>query len=778
MNRFAPISVGLILGLVLAGCQTPPNKPSAKPVPLSTVFRLSKLEAIDTAIERAIVEGKAPGAVIRIESGGAVYQKTFGVKSTKPERQPMTADTIFDAASLTKVIATAPAIALLIEQGKLGLNDQVEKWIPGFKKNGKGAITIRHLLTHTSGLRPGISLRPEWSGVAAAIEKAKAEPLIEQPDSKFVYSDINFILLGEIVRLASGERLDLFCLKNIFIPLVMTDTGFLPPSAKRDLIAPTEQVGEVILHGEVHDPTARLMGGVAGHAGLFTTADDLGRFAAMMSNGGSLVGRRVFKKETVSWMTVSHTKPPMKIQRGLGWDIASPYSSPRGNHFEVGSYGHTGWTGCSLWIDPATGTSVILMTSRTHPDGQGNVIALRRTVATLAAEALRAFSFGSAAPSELTARRLVLNGTEVLQSRPELLPKGSHIGLITNHTGHDRNRKSTLDFLLNSDRVQLKALFSPEHGLYGKLDEKIGDSTDVKSGLKIFSLYGETRKPLPEQLTGLDALIFDIQDIGCRFYTYISTMGLAMEAAAEAGVKFIVLDRVNPIGAAAVEGPVRLGATDFIAFHDIPVRHGMTVGELAQMFNKERGYDAKLQIIKIENWSRGQLFDTTGQPWTNPSPNMRNLTQAMLYPGIGLLETALSVGRGTDTPFEVIGAPYIDDVRLAKRLKALGQAGVTFVPVRFTPSASIHKGDPCGGVNIIITDRNAIKPVALGIDIARVLYTMYPKEFPLVKVGRLLCHPPTIEAIGKGKTLRYIEDYWQPDLAKFNKRRADFLIYD
>ena len=774
MNR----SVLIVLSLALVGCQTPPTPPPNKLVSLSSVFRLAKLEEIDSAIGQAIAAGKAPGAVVRIESGGEVYQKAFGDKAAKPERSPMTADTIFDAASLTKVIATAPAIALLIEQGKLGLDDRVEKWIPDFKKNGKGAVTIRHLLTHTSGLRPGLSPRPEWSGVATAIAKAKAEPLTEQPDTKFIYSDINFILLGEIVRLVSGERLDLFVSKNIFQPLGMTDTGFLPPLAKRSRVAPTEQVGEVILHGEVHDPTARRMGGVAGHAGLFTTAADLGRFANMMLNDGSLDGRRVFKKETVKWMTASHTKLPIKTKRGLGWDIASPYSSPRGNHFEVGSYGHTGWTGCSLWIDPATDTLVILMTSRTHPDGRGNVIALRRTVATLAAEALRQFSFGSAAPPELTARRTVLNGADVLRMRSEILPKGSRVGLITNHTGHDRERNPTLDFLLKSERVHLKALFSPEHGLYGKLDEKVGDSIDSKSGLKIFSLYGETRKPLQGQLAELDALIFDIQDIGCRFYTYISTMGLAMEAAAEAGVKFIVLDRVNPIGATAVEGPVRMGPTDFIAFHDIPIRHGMTVGELARMFNSERGYNADLQVVKIEKWSRGQVFDTTGQPWTNPSPNMRNLTQAMLYPGIGLLETAMSVGRGTDTPFEVIGAPYIDDVRLARRLNALGQAGVTFVPVRFTPDYSVHKDESCGGVNIIITDREALKPVALGIDIARVLHAMYPQKFPLTKVGRLLCHPPTIEALGQGKTLAQIEAAWQPRLANFKKRRAGFLLYE
>ena len=769
MNRafYKAAFLFLAAGLALGGCKTP----SPQPIPPQAVFQPAKLAAIDAAIERAIAAGKAPGAVVRLESGGAVYQKSFGAKSVEPVTRPMTADTIFDGASLTKVIATTPSIMLLIERGKLRLDDKVSRWIPGFEIHGKGAVTLRHLLTHTSGLRPGLSAKPAWSGVAKAIDLAKAERLTTQPDTQFRYSDINFILLGEIVRLASGQRLDAFAAAEIYRPLGMRDTGFLQPLAKRSRIAPTERVDGEILHGIVHDPTSRRMGGVAGHAGLFTTAADLSRFARMMLNGGKLNGRRVLKMETVRLMTSVHTPKGMKAKRGLGWDIDSPYSSPRGNHFAVGGYGHTGWTGGSLWVDPATRTIVILMTSRTHPDGKGNVIALRREVATLTAESLRSFSFGSDAPG-------VLNGADVLRRRKGILTKGAKVGLITNHTGHDRHRHSTLDFLRASKEVELTALFSPEHGLYGKLDEKVGDDTDAKSGLKIYSLYGKNRKPTPEQLAGLDALIFDIQDIGCRFYTYISTMGLAMEAAAEADVKFIVLDRVNPIGGATVAGPVRLGSSQFIAYHDIPVQHGMTAGELARMINTERDLGVELQIVKIEGWKRSQLFDTTGQPWTNPSPNMRSLTQALLYPGIGLLETAISVGRGTDTPFEVIGAPYIDDARLTGRLNALGQAGVRFVPIRFTPSASIHEGTPCGGVNIIVTDRRKLRAVPLGIDIARVLHELYPKKFPLAKVGRLLCHPPTLAALGQGKTLAQIESLWKPDLAKFAPRRANHLLYE
>lgn len=736
----------------------------------STVFRLAKLEAIDEVIEGTITAGRVPGVVVRIEHGGAVYQKSYGAKAVAPEFLPMTYDTIFDSASLTKVIATAPAIMLLAERGKLRLDDKVDHWITNFKAHGKGAVTIRHLLTHTSGLRPSLSSKPSWSGLAKAIDLAKEERLTAQPGTKFRYSDINFILLGEIVQLASGQMLDEFTSKHIYQRLGMRDTGFLPPFEKRSRIAPTERVDGQILHGIVHDPTARRMNGVAGHAGLFTTAADLSRFAQMMLNGGKLNGRRIFKSETVRLMTSVHTPKGMKAKRGLGWDIDSPYSSPRGNHFKIGGYGHTGWTGGSLWVDPATQTIVILMTSRTHPDGNGNVIALRREVATLTAEALRKFSFGDASG--------VLNGADVLRQRIGILPKGAKVGLITNHTGHDRHRRSTLDYLQASKEVELTALFSPEHGLYGKLDAKFGDGTDAKFGLKIYSLYGKNRKPVPDQLAGLDALVFDIQDIGCRFYTYISTMGLAMEAAAEAGVKFIVLDRVNPIGGATVAGPVRLGPSQFIAYHDIPMQHGMTAGELARMINTERDLGVELQIVKIEGWKRSQLFDTTGQPWTNPSPNMRNFTQALLYPGIGLLETAMSVGRGTDTPFEVIGAPYIDDVKLANRLNALGQPGVRFIPIRFTPDYSVHKDKPCGGVNIIVTDRHKLRAVPLGIDIARVLHKLYPKSFPLAKVGRLLCHPPTLEALDQGKTLAHIEALWKTGLAKFTPRRAKYLLYE
>jgi len=326
--------------------------------------------------------------------------------------------------------------------------------------------------------------------------------------------------------------------------------------------------------------------------------------------------------------------------------------------------------------------------------------------------------------------------------------------------------------------VQLKALFGPEHGIRGQLDEKVSDSVDEKTGLPVYSLYGETRIPKPEHLKGLDALVFDIQDIGCRFYTYPSTMGNCMQAAAKAGLKFFVLDRVNPINGVTVDGPVLVGQTSFVAYHEDSVRHGMTVGELARMFNIERKFNADLTVIKVEGWSRDQWFDSTGLPWTNPSPNMRSLTEAALYPGVGLLETtAVSVGRGTDTPFEVVGAPYIDDLKLAAELNRAGIPGVRFVPVQFTPKASVFKDKACGGVNIILTDRDRCPVIDIGIVTAMTLHRMYPKDFDISKFNRLLVHAPTIEAIKAGKSLAEIKQLWVADQEKFKERRKQFLLY-
>ncbi len=753
----------------------------ARAAGIGDVFHADKLAAMDAAISLAIADGRCPGGVLWLEHDGVAYHRAFGNRAVEPVREAMTEDTIFDAASLTKVIATTTAVMQLVERGRLSerrpraaetvphadggasLNARASDFIPEFRGAGKEAITLRQLLTHTSGLRPDVPLTPAWSGEETGIALACAEPLPNPPGSAFRYSDINFIVLGEVVRRVSGQRLDDYCAAQIFAPLAMRDTGFKPRETSR--VAPTERIGSEVLRGVVHDPTARRMDGVAGHAGLFTTAADLARFARMLLGGGA----PVLQRETVALMTSVQTPAAITARRGLGWDIDSPYAGPRGQWFPLGSYGHTGWTGGSLWIDPVSRTFIIFLSNRNHPTEAGSVIALHRTLGTLAAEAVRGFDLKGAE---------VLAGIDVLAREKFATLRGLKIGLVTNHTGIDRERRPTIDLLHGAPGVTLAALFSPEHGIRGALDEKIADSRDERTGLPIHSLYGETRAPTDAQLAGLDALVFDIQDIGCRFYTYISTLGECIAATARAGKKFIVLDRPNPIGGARVEGPVLAAPRSFTAWHELPVRHGMTVGELAKMFAAERAPGVDLTVVACEGWTRGAWFDETRLPWVSPSPNMRSLTAATLYPGVGLLEFCnVSVGRGTERPFELLGAPYLDERALAAALGAAALPGMRFAPIRFTPAASTFAGEECRGVQMIVTDREAFSPLDLGIVLATVLHRGHPREVKIERLARLLAHPPTLAAVQAGKSLDEIKALWAAEREKFSSRREEYLIY-
>jgi uncharacterized protein YbbC (DUF1343 family) len=498
-----------------------------------------------------------------------------------------------------------------------------------------------------------------------------------------------------------------------------------------------ERTADGMLRGVVHDPTARRMGGVAGHAGLFSTTRDLATFARAVMNG------KMFPRA----MTEIATPKGVAVLRAAGFDIDSAYSRPRGDLFPLGSFGHTGWTGGFFWIDPSSRTFYVFLSNRVHPDGTGSVTALQRRLGTLIAESLSDVTFERQPRrvSFVTGGADAQNGIDVLHASGYTPLRGLRIGLITNQTGIDRAGNPTIDLLRSAPGVNLVSLFSPEHGIRGTIDAKVADSIDEISGLPIYSLYGERRKPSPEQLANLDALVFDIQDIGTRFYTYISTMGLAMEAAADAKIKFIVLDRVNPIGGTIVEGPVSEGPSTFTNYHPLPVRHGKTVGELAPLFRDEKHIAVDLTVVPVKGWNREQWQDEAGLPWVNTSPNMRSLNAAALYPGLGLLERALSVGRGTPTPFEIVGAPYIDGVKLAAALRGL--PGVTFEPIRFTPTASTHQNEECGGVRITITDRRALRSVTVGLTIAAVLERLYPRNFPLDEIEPLLRNKEALDKI-------------------------------
>lgn len=774
-----PRLIALVSAIALAATAAEPTRE----------FHPDRLEAMSQAVEKAMRGKNLPGGVLWLERAGTVHSQAFGKRAVTPTEEPMTVETVFDLASLTKSVATGPAVMKLVEDGKINIDAPVSRYLVNFRGSGKEAITVRQLLTHTSGLRAGLSPTPPWTGKQSALDRACAEPLPDPPGTGFRYSDINFILLGLLVEQVSGQTLDQFTATRIFGPLGMAKTGFRPmPAAVSKEIAPTEVARDgSVLRGTVHDPTARLMGGVAGHAGLFSNASDIARFCRMMLNGGELDGVRIFTAETVKTM-VGVQSPPDLPRRGLGWDIDSPYAGLRGEHFPLGGYGHTGWTGTSLWIDPFSRTSLIFLSNRNHLPGNTAVGVLRRELATLAAESIANFNFlhvpGSLPASTLAvaatpkAASPLLNGIDVLKQENFLPLAGLKIGLITNHTGQDRERNTTIDLLYKAPDVDLRALFSPEHGIRGELDqEKIGDSTDAATGLPVYSLYGERRSPDLAQLEGLDALVFDIQDIGCRFYTYIATMTRCMETAAKAGLRMIILDRTNPIGA-RVEGPVLTEKRSFVAPHEIPVRHGMTVGELAGMISAEQKIGVELLVIRCAGGSPLQWFDQTGLPWRDPSPNMRSLTAATLYPGVALLEFCkLSVGRGTDTPFEIIGAPYIDELRLAESLNAAGLAGVRFIPVRFTPTSSTFANEACAGVRILVTDRDALRSLELGVLLATTLHRHHAQQLATDKMLTLLGDRPTLDAIKSGKPLTEIKALWSTSLIGYESRRQPWLLY-
>ena len=820
VNRSAKtlLVCGLLCSITFA--QTPTSLPTASPssVGMSPV----QLAYIDQAVEAEIAKKQLPGAVVLVgRQGKVVWRRAYGNRALEPNVEAMTPDTIFDLASLTKVMATATSVMILVERGMIRLGDPVARYIPEFADAGKKNITVEQLLVHRSGLMPDNAIEDYQQGREKAFENIWKLAPIAEAGSKFIYSDVNYIVLAELVRRMSGKPLDEFATENIFRPLGMKDTSFRPAASLQSRIAPTERRGdgsassaignrqsairneEHWMRGEVHDPRSYLLGGVAGHAGLFSTADDLAMYCQMILNGGEYQGVRILSLAGVARMTEARPTGGNATDgnaRGIGWDIFTGFSVNRGDLFPLGSFGHTGFTGTGLWLDPASQTFVVFLSNRVHPKldpkQPADVGSLRGRVASIVAASIlekvsndvsvryipeppsRAYQAAWSRFSAQSESR-TLNGLDVLVRDKFAMLKGRRVGLITNHTGRDRDGRSTIDLLKAAPEVTLVALFAPEHGIRGVMDEKVANSTDEKTGLPIYSLYGETRQPTAGMLKGIDTLVFDIQDIGARFYTFSSTLGLAMEAAAKNNVKFVVLDRVNPINGITVEGPIADGdKLSFIAYHRVPVRHGMTLGELAQLYNKERGINADLQIVRVEDWRRDQWFDETGLAWVNPSPNMRSLTEATLYPGICLLEpTNVSVGRGTDTPFELVGAPWIDGRKFAEALNNAKLPGVRFVPVRFTPKASVHKDAECGGVNLIITHRAAFEPIITGLEIAAQLLKLYPKDFAADKFNRLLVNQKVYDAFRMGAEARALRQIWEGELEGFKAIRRKYLLY-
>jgi SSS family transporter len=851
----------------------------------------SDFTPISTLINEAVAAHKLPGAVVVVgHDGKVVFHEAYGNRKIAGEpgitnsdiaAEPMTEDTIFDMASLTKCLATATAMMQLYEEGKFQFDDPVAKYLPEFGVNGKDKVTIRELLTHYSGLAPDVSLKDPWGlsapdkaeGIKRAMESKPDNP----PGLKFVYSDINFITLGALVERLSGQPEDQYVQQHVFTPLKMTDTsyrsfdktcgptirtgaaieagphptanirmacplGTWSPLALDPETAPTTHDDEGnastnphfdrLTRGTVHDPTTRRMGGVAGHAGVFSTAHDISLYAqALLDKLTKNKGPFPLKQSTLKLMTTPQQpataqdgatiftpngQPTKGIAtRGFGWDINTAFSRPRGSIFPIGSFGHTGFTGTTLWMDPHSDTYVVLLANAVHPRGNPPISALRGQVATAAAEALHLYG---SSPSKDGGSAKVLTGIDVLEAThyadltAAAQRHGNHLrlGILTNQSGVDANGHRTIDLLATEATkavpgLELKAIFSPEHGLFGvKDDSGIKGEVDPTTHIAVTSLYGttpESRHPTHAQLKDLDAVIVDLQDAGVRFYTYEAQTGYFIDAAAAEKrlghpLEIIVLDRPNIIGGIAVQGPVSDPNREvYTNYMQLPVRHGMTLGELCRYINGERRLPSKtsanvqeplgaaVTVVKMQDWQRRMFYDDTGLPWINPSPNLRSVNAATLYPGVefALQFTNISVGRGTPVPFENIAAPFFDAKALADALTARNIPGVTFSPSTITIAEDAFKypyhGQTLPAVHLAVTDRNSLDSPALGIELISAIRRLYPKDLNLDRADTLIRSVNTMLSIKNGEDPRSIVKSWQSDLDAFNQRRAKYLLY-
>ncbi len=728
--------------------------------------------AIDAAVDEAISTQRVPGAVVLIGRHDRVlFRRAYGLREAEPERVAMTVDTVFDLASLTKPVATATALMTLVERGAVGLDDTLAHYVPECGQHEKRSITLRQLLLHVSGFPADIAKEAFSQGRTEAIRRICNVPLRGAPGTLSIYSNLGFMLLEEVMRRVTSRELSVFADEAVFTPLGMGDTGFLPSDALRKRAAWTELVDGVWRVGVVHDPRAYLLGGVAGHAGLFSTADDLGLYARAILGAGEVDGKRVLSARTTAAMIAPHDVPAGI--RALGWAVQSQW---RGEGLSPRAIGHFGFTGTALWIDPEKDLFVVVLTNRVHPDGKGDSKPLVARINTLAAQAV-GVPVGRVECRRATGE--VRTGIDVLRDESFERLRGSRVGLITNATGRARDDASTIDLLMHAPGVRLTALFAPEHGLEGAESGRIPDARDPRTGLPVYSLYGDALSPTAAMLADIDALVFDIQDVGTRFFTYAATMRRAMVAARDHDVRFVVLDRPNPINGIDVAGPVLVPpSASFVNYHSLPIRHGMTVGELANLFNADDHLGVALSVVTMRGWRRSEYGDETGLRWVNPSPSLQSVDEAVLYPALGLLEsTNVSVGRGTDAPFERIGAPWMNGSSLAAALASEGLAGVAFEPEAFTPRADRFAGRRCNGVHVTVGDRSRFEPVQTGLAIARSLRRLYPRDWDFSKLGSLLVHPQAMSAIDAGLPLASIVETYRGELLAFMAKREKYLLY-
>ena len=788
-SRFAAI-VATLAAVLLACMQSGRAAPVTNELgPLGAPVPMHDLEAVVAA---QIADGNVAGAVVAIGDASGVRERVaLGQRSNGPAAEPMTEDTIFDLASLTKAVATATAVLQLAERGRLELDAPASRYWPPFADGGKAHITIRQLLTHTSGLPPGLAAQSELRGPATVLHAIGVMPPIAAPGHRVIYSDLNYVALGEVVHRVSGIGLDAWCAQNIFQPLGMRDTAFRPSHKAIPRIAPTIIRNGRWLRGKVHDPTAAALGGVSGNAGLFSTADDLARFARMLLDGGRLGDRRILQPASVAQLLTPDGSTAVEATRTLGWEVQAPLIPNRYRAPRAGLLQHLGYTGTGLWIDLVTRRFVIVLTSRLYPAERGNAMPLREAALNLVsstAPLLSGEQIAARAPTMADAvisagSRLpmavgpVRSGIDVLEASGFAPLAGKRVGLVTNHSGFDAQGRRTIDVLNQAPGVRLSAIFAPEHGIGTDLDARFGDTIDVRSNVVVHSLYGNSKDIPRSALADIDVLVFDLQDAGVRFFTYLATLGATLEAAATAHIPVLVLDRPNPMGGDLVGGPVSDTANRSLTnYVSLPLVHGMTIGELARLLNDQLHIGAALHVVAMEQYDRAMRFANTGLGWVPPSPNLRDFAALERYPDVGLIEGAsVSVGRGTSAPFGMVGAPWMDGAAVARELNAL-DTGATYTPVHFVPAEGPYHGRSCSGVAIHRTSA-LTRPGRIGLALARVLSVRYPERFKLEAIRTSVGSETVWAMLRDGVSLDAIEHTVIAQTDVFLSERAAYLLY-
>lgn len=670
------------------------------------------------ALERSVAAAGAPGAAACVgENGTRLFTGAAGWRILGPDPEPATIDTVYDLASLTKVIATTTAAMLLREEGRLDLDAPVSAWLPDAAFR---AITARHLLTHTSGLPAGRPLHREAASVDQAVARIAQTPLTRRPGERRVYSDLGYILLGRLVEAVSGERLDHYCRRRIFGPLNMQRTVFNPHPMLWGHCAATEQCAwrGRVMRGEVHDENAHALGGVSGHAGLFAPVTDVALFCEGLLEG------RILRRETVAEMIRMDHVATYPWQ-GLGWKVDPWRDGSEGYLPARRAFGHTGWTGTSMWVDFDRGFHCTLLSNTCHPSRARRE---NRTLRRVFHTAVHANWYAGRANPHSGLDRLAWDGFSAV--------KGKRVALLTHHAAVDQLGRHAIDVIGLEPEAILVRVFSPEHGLRGQAEagERVGAQ---RASVPVTSLYGDRKRPTRDELRGVDLFVVDMQDVGARFYTYMATMRESMAACAEARVPMLVLDRPNPIGA-AVEGnlPDRVGS--LVCAAKVPVRHGMTLGEIALYLWRAEfsrpGFEVR--VLTVDGWPNNLQFDALALPWIPPSPNIPTPGTALLYSGTCFFEGVnINEGRGTDSPFTLVGAPWLDPAAVIDEVPAAARAGVALEPEAYTPvaipgraSSPRHQDRRCQGIRIRLRDADAARPFALAVALLCGIQKRHPAE--------------------------------------------------